>query len=200
MQQHTLKPKHSLANYMYEWRQHSKTRRQLSFASFGFQFVQFVNVKWRPFALLFAVAWQCTPSSAAFFTLSLCLHFHCTKCSENENHERIKSPTNKSKGNHLNYLWNRMARVFILAFVVFPSFWNWAIAPVQQQHTHITVSQWFPVQNENVRNVAANRLKYIPNNANGLFMWPNRLALTRSRSLRAQKNRVWRENGLQHAS
>lgn len=141
----TLKPKHSLANYMYEWRQHGKTRRQLSFASFGFQFVQFVNVKWRPFALLFAVAWQCTPSSAAFFTLSFCLHFHCTKCSENENHERKKSPTNESKGNHLNYLWNRMARVFILAFVVFPSFWNWAIAPVQQQHTaHSTVTQWFP--------------------------------------------------------
>lgn len=49
--------------------------------------------------------------------------------------------------------------------------------------------------NENVRNVAANRLKYIPNNVNGLFMWPNREV----RRKKGDEKSECDANGLQHA-
>lgn len=145
MQQHTLKPKHSLANYMGEWRQHGKIRRQLSFID-----VKWLRLRRRPF-VLYAVALLSPVSHRKRSENGIQKMCERERERETEGDRERGRKKSKIKENHLNYLWNRTVCVFTSAFVAFPS------GECEARHGIAQPNNDFDVQN-----VASNRLKYIP--------------------------------------
>lgn len=94
--------------------------------------------------------------SLHFYTTSFTVPFHVTffslfsvlSISIAQNVQRMKITSsrekkrqnNESKGNHLNYLWNRMARVFISAFRHASIIWK--THRIQHTHTHKLKQRW----------------------------------------------------------